>query len=81
MIKIDIKTELNNIDKFFDNLSTSELEEMLIRNGAEDDRYKSIFDNLTDEEFEDILNKCGFKYRKVDKGKGGLYIDSNFEGK
>lgn len=38
---------------------------------------KSIFDNLTDEEFENILKECGFKYKKVDKGKGGLYINSN----
>lgn len=46
---------------------------------SEDGRYKSIFDNLTDEEFEDILKEYGFKYRKVDKGKGGLYIDSSLK--
>jgi len=51
----------------------------LSEDGAEDDRYKSIFDNLTDEEFEDILKEYGFKYRKVDKGKGGLYINSSLK--
>jgi len=40
-----------------------------------EDKYKSIFDNITDEEFENILKECGFKYEKVEKGKGGLFID------
>lgn len=38
-------------------------------------KYKSIFDNMTDKEFEDILKEAGFKYEKVKKGKGGLFID------
>lgn len=42
---------------------------------TEYERYKSIFDNLTDEEFEDILDECGFRYEKVKKGEGGLFID------
>ena len=36
---------------------------------------KSIFEGLTDEEFEDILKDCGFKYEKVEKGQGGLFVD------
>ena len=37
-------------------------------------RLESIFDNMTDEEFEEILDECGFKYEKVEKGQGGLFI-------
>jgi hypothetical protein len=37
--------------------------------------YDSIFDNLTDEEFEEFLKECNFKYEKVEKGQGGLFID------
>lgn len=40
-----------------------------------EDKYKSIFDDITDEDFENILKKCDFKYEKVEKGKGGLFID------
>lgn len=40
-----------------------------------ENKYKSIFDGLTDLEFEKILNDCGFKYTKVEQGKGGLYIN------
>lgn len=39
------------------------------------DNTKSIFDNMTDEEFENILIENGFKYKKVEKGKGGLIIN------
>lgn len=37
-------------------------------------RFESIFTNFTDSEFEDILKDCGFKFKKVDKNKGGLFI-------
>ncbi|EKS4345103.1 hypothetical protein QB607_003107 [Clostridium botulinum] len=39
------------------------------------DKYKSIFEDITDEEFENILKKYNFKYERVEKGKGGLFID------
>ena len=38
-------------------------------------KYESIFDNLSDLEFEEVLNKCGFKFEKVE-GKGGLFINN-----
>jgi hypothetical protein len=41
----------------------------------DNEKYKSIFNNLTDEDFEDILKECNFKYEKVEKGKGGLFVD------
>ena len=40
-----------------------------------DNKLESIFDNLSDVEFEEILKKCGFKYEKVEKGHGGLFIN------
>lgn len=40
-----------------------------------ENKYDSIFDGLTDLEFEKILDDCGFKYTKVEPGKGGLYIN------
>lgn len=39
------------------------------------DKYNSIFNGITDEEFEQFLKECGFEYEKVEKGKGGLFID------
>lgn len=39
-----------------------------------EENCKSIFDNITDEDFEDILKECGFKYEKVENGKGGLFV-------
>lgn len=38
-------------------------------------KLDSIFDNMSDKEFEDILNKYGFKYEKVEPGKGEMFID------
>lgn len=38
---------------------------------------KNMLDSLTDLEIEKILNECGFKYEKVEKGKGGLFVDEN----
>lgn len=35
----------------------------------------SIFDNISDSEFEDMLKKCGFDYKKVEPGNGGLIIN------
>ena len=35
----------------------------------------SIFDNITDEEFKQFLKDCNFKYEKVERGQGGLFIE------
>lgn len=40
-----------------------------------EDKYKSIFENMTDEGLENMFKECGFKYEKVEKGKGGLFVD------
>lgn len=40
----------------------------------QDNKYKSIFDGMTDEEFEVILEESGFKYKKVEPGKGSIKI-------
>lgn len=37
-------------------------------------KLESIFKNLTDEEFENFLKESGFEFKKVEKGKGGLFI-------
>ncbi|NFN81854.1 hypothetical protein FDB25_15805 [Clostridium botulinum] len=37
--------------------------------------FDSIFDNISDLEFEEMLKECGFEYRKVEPGKGGLCIN------
>lgn len=39
------------------------------------DNPKSIFDNMSDEEFENTLIENGFKYKKVERGNGGLIIN------
>jgi hypothetical protein len=35
----------------------------------------SIFDNVTDEEFEQFLKDYDFKYEKVERGQGGLFVE------
>lgn len=37
-------------------------------------KIKSIFQGITDEEFENMLKECGFDYKRVEKGKGGLFV-------
>ncbi|WP_346877599.1 hypothetical protein [Clostridium sp. UBA5712] len=36
---MDLKAELKRIDEFFDNMSTKDLEDMLIRNGVMESKY------------------------------------------
>lgn len=40
-------------------------------------KYNSIFDGITDSEFEEMLKECRFEYKKVEQGKGGLFISNN----
>lgn len=39
------------------------------------EKFNSIFDNIDNLEFESMLKECGFDYKKVEPGKGGLYIN------
>lgn len=39
------------------------------------EKFDSIFDNISDSQFEKMLNECGFDYKKVEPGKGGLCIN------
>ncbi len=40
-----------------------------------DNKFTSIFDNISDREFENMIKKCGFDYKKVEPGNGGLIIN------
>lgn len=37
--------------------------------------FSSIFDNISDLQFENILKECGFSYKKVVPGNGGLILN------
>lgn len=79
---MNLKEELKRIDEFFNNMSTQEFEDMLIRNGAMEEKYMMdsdiTFSYRNYNEYENLITRIKKQqgYYKNLSGEGDYIINS-----